>query len=101
MAGDLFMPRRLVHVRIVRDQELFAAQCLEYDICAQGRTPVEALKAWRVTAMGQVALDKKCGKEPLAAFPCAPLWCWCDIKRDDLIGIYLDEVLKAEPAEGD
>jgi hypothetical protein len=69
--------RRLVHVRIVKEDKLFAAQCLEYDICAQGDSPVKALEVWRITAMGQVALDKKRGREPLAAIPCAPISLWC------------------------
>jgi len=86
-------------VRIVEDRELFAAQCLEYDICAQGDSPIKALEVWRITAMGQVALDKQRGREPFAAFPCAPISLWCGIERDDLIGIYLDEITKVEPVE--
>lgn len=90
-------PRRLVHVRILKENEAFVAQCLEYDITAQGDTPVRALERWRLTAMGQVALDKKYSKEPLSDIPCAPIFYWCDIRRDDIIGVYLDELLKAEP----
>lgn len=94
-------PRRLVHVRVLKEGESHVAQRLEYDITGSGKTPVEALERWRKTAMGHVCLDKRAGKEPLADIPCAPLSYWCDIKRDDLIGVYLDEVLKAEPARKD
>lgn len=98
---ERFTPRRLVHVRVLKEGESHVAQCLEYDITASAKTPIEALERWRVTAMGQVALDKRRGKEPLADIPCAPLPYWCGIKRDDLIGIFLDEVLKAEPVTKD
>jgi hypothetical protein len=91
--------RRLVHVRIIREGELFVAQCLEYDICAQGDSPVKALEIWRITAMGQVALDKRLAKQPLAAMPCAPIPYWCDIRRDDLVGVHLDELLEIEIGE--
>lgn len=98
MADEQSTPRRLVHVRVLKEGESHVAQCLEYDITASGKTPIEALERWRITAMGHVCLDKRDGKEPLADIPCAPLWYWCDIKPDDLIGIYLDEVSRAEPA---
>lgn len=95
-SAETFNPRRLVHVRILKENDLYAAQCLEYDICAQDYSPVEALKTWHNTAMGQIALDKRDGKEPLAAIPCAPIPYWCDITRDQIIGVYLDELLTAE-----
>jgi hypothetical protein len=97
MPEEKFTPRRLVHVRVLLEVGSYVAQCLEYDIAAQGKSPVEALDNWRLTAMGQVALDKRAGKEPLVALPCAPIFYWCDIKRDDIVGVYLDEVLKVEP----
>lgn len=98
-----FAPRRMVHVRVIEDNGLYAAQCLEFDICAQGKTSVEAIQVWHKTAMGQILLDTKHGKEPLAAIPCAPISLWCGINRAEIVGIYLDELpLKAlDHTQGD
>lgn len=43
----------------------WVAQCLEYDIAAQGDTPKIAIDEWKTTLSGQIMLDLADGKEPL------------------------------------
>lgn len=86
----------LVHVRIMQEHEIYAAQCLEYDICAQGNSPVAALENFRITMMGQVALDKRDGREPFQYLPCAPIFYWLGIEKGCFAGVTID-VDKIEP----
>lgn len=80
----------LVHVRIIKERELYAAQCLEYDICAQGNSPVAAIESFRITMMGQVALDKRSGREPLKHLPCAPMPYWLGIEKGNFAGVRIE-----------
>ncbi len=80
----------LVHVRLVREGEIWAAQCLEYDIAAQGNDEQEALARFRLTMQGQIALNKRDGKEPLVDIPCAPIPYWCGIERELFCGVRID-----------
>ena len=47
------------HVRLLKENNIYAAVCLEKDVVAQGKTRDEAVERWRITMVGQIALDKK------------------------------------------
>lgn len=54
----------------------FAAQCLEYDIAAQGTTEEMAKEAFEETFIGQIVVDLKQGKKPLEGIAKAPTMYW-------------------------
>jgi len=54
----------------------WAAQCLEYDIAAQGQTIPEAKYAIEKAFVGQVVVDLSTGNAPLADVPQAPAEYW-------------------------
>jgi hypothetical protein len=59
-------------ILFLRDRDYMVAQCLEYDITAQGKNLEEAKNAFERTFAGQIVLDVKEGKEPLAGIAQAP-----------------------------
>lgn len=69
-----FMGEHSITLRVLfmRDNDLWAAQCVDYDIAAQGRSITEAKKAFEQTIIGQILFDLKRGKEPLADCRPAP-----------------------------
>jgi hypothetical protein len=66
------------HIFILRvlllqqDDGLWAAQCIDHDIVAQGNSIGEAKRAFERTVIGQILFDFKNGRRPLATFPPAP-----------------------------
>jgi hypothetical protein len=54
----------------------WAAQCLEYDIAAQGATIHDAKYAIEKAFVGQVIVDLSTGNAPLADVPAAPAEYW-------------------------
>ena len=54
----------------------WAAQCLEYDIAAQGDSIRQATENFEHTFVGQVILDLRQGKQPLEGFGIAPKDYW-------------------------
>ena len=65
-----------VRVLFIKEGGAWVAQCLEHDIAAQGKTFTEAEEAWERTFLGQILLDVKQGKEPLAGIKPAPKSYW-------------------------
>lgn len=63
-------------VLFIRDGDCWVAQCLEYDIAAQGKTLEEVNEALERTFVGQILLDVRRGKEPLQGIPKAPKLYW-------------------------
>ena len=61
-------------VLILRDTscDKWAAQCLEYDIAAQGDTLEDAMNRFERTFVGSIVLSLKNEQEPLSAFAPAP-----------------------------
>jgi hypothetical protein len=68
-------------VLILRESGGWAAQCLEYDIAAQGRTKAKAKQAFEKTLIGQLIVDIKYDKIPLEGIPRAPKMYWDMIER--------------------
>jgi len=62
----------VLRVLFVRDGDLWAAQCIDYDIAAQGRSITEAKTAFEQTIIGQILFDIKRGKQPLTDLRPAP-----------------------------
>jgi len=50
------------------------AQCLEYDIVAQGKSLTDARKALERTVVGQLFIDQRMGKQPFEGIGQAPAW---------------------------
>ena len=65
------------------DQSGWVAQCLEYDIAAQGKTIKEAKIAFERTFVGQVVTDIFHQKKPLEGIPKAPSEYWVEFRRGD------------------
>ena len=63
-------------VLLVKDQGVWAAQCLEHNIAAQGATTQEALFELSRTVAGELALSAEAGHEGLAHIPRAPDFYW-------------------------
>jgi hypothetical protein len=61
-----------LRVLILHQNGLYAAQCIDHDIVAQGTTISAVKKALERTIIGQVVADLRQGKKPLGSFPPAP-----------------------------
>jgi hypothetical protein len=59
----------------------WAAQCLEYDIAAQGATIAEAKAAIEKVFVGQVVVDLSHGVAPLSGIASAPIEYWQQFKE--------------------
>ena len=54
----------------------WVAQCLQYDIAAQGNTIAEAMVSFERTFCGQIVVDLAVGRKPLEGIPEAPRAYW-------------------------
>ncbi len=65
-----------VRVLFLHEGDSYVAQCLEYDIAAQGKTLPEVKMAFERTFVGQMMLDLRKGKQPLQGIEPAPRLYW-------------------------
>lgn len=65
-----------VSLLLMTENNIWTAQCLEFDIAAQGKTMSEAMAAFQRTFAGQVCIDIENGKEPFEDFSQAPVDYW-------------------------
>lgn len=78
MIHDANMHSVQLHLQVVLFREragaedVWVAQCLEYDIAAQGKDLDEAKSAFERTFAGEVLLALESGEVPLASVPPAP-----------------------------
>ena len=70
-------------VLLLREGEVWVAQCLDHDIAAQGRTIAEAKEAFARTFAGQVAVDLYNKVAPLKGFAPAPAMYWDKFKQGE------------------
>ena len=70
-----------VTILFLRESDRWAAQCLEYDIAAQGESIPKAMEAFEQTFVGQIIVDVKSGKQPLEGIPQAPRFYWNQVKE--------------------
>ena len=66
----------VVSVLLLHEQDNWVAQCLEYDVAAQGRTIAEAKAAFERTFVGQILVDVKNNSRPLEGIGQAPGVYW-------------------------
>jgi hypothetical protein len=69
-----------ISVVLRHERDGWAAQCLEYDIAAQGHSLAEANSALERAFVGQIVIDLVNGKVPLEDVPPAPEEYWQDFK---------------------
>lgn len=62
----------ILTILLLQDHGYWVAQCLEYDVTAQGKNIDEAMTAFERTLVGQVLLDTEQGKQPLSGIGQAP-----------------------------
>lgn len=65
-----------VSVLLLNENGLWIAQCLEYDITAQGKRIKEAMQAFEEVFVGQAVLDIEQGKKPFEGISKAPPEYW-------------------------
>lgn len=63
-------------ILLLRENDRWIAQCLEYDIAAQGRTLAEVKETFAKTFTGQVLVDLQHNIQPLGTFGQAPREYW-------------------------
>lgn len=61
-----------LRVLLFQEDKTWVAQCLEWDIAAQGKTLDDALNSFEQTFVGQIVLDIEGGRKPLASTPRSP-----------------------------
>lgn len=66
MQEQIFILRVLL---LQQEDGLWAAQCIDHDIVAQGNSIKEAKRAFERTVMGQILFDLQNNRAPLASFP--------------------------------
>jgi hypothetical protein len=71
----------VIHVLYVQDEHGWYAQCLDYDIGAQGNTLDEAERAFFRTWQIQVTMDRAHGREPFEGLGKAPDKYWQMLKE--------------------
>ena len=62
----------VLRVLFVKTGELWAAQCIDYDIAVQGDSVREAKQAFEKAIIGQILFDLNQGRVPLSNFRAAP-----------------------------
>jgi hypothetical protein len=65
-----------VRVLFIREGDSYVAQCLEYDIAAQGKTMPEVKRGFELTFAGQMELDTRAGRPLFQGIPKAPDIYW-------------------------
>jgi hypothetical protein len=65
-----------ISVLLRHEEHGWVAQCLEYDIAAQGKNLAEAKAAMEKAFIGQVVVDLSNGVEPLSCIGKAPIEYW-------------------------
>jgi len=65
-----------VSILLVREEDRWVAQCLDYDIAAQGRSLSDVKQAFAKMFIGQILVDLHHSVEPLSTFSRAPEKYW-------------------------
>jgi hypothetical protein len=66
----------ILSVVLLLDGDRWVAQCLDFDIAAQGQSIKEAQESFERVFFGQIALDLEHGRSPLAGIERAPDEYW-------------------------
>ncbi|MDE2815480.1 MAG: hypothetical protein OXK81_02120 [Chloroflexota bacterium] len=65
-----------MRVLLFQEEDMWVAQCLEYDIAAHGETVTDAQEAYALAFVSQVVMAFHLGEEPLAKIGKAPQQYW-------------------------
>lgn len=65
-----------MNILLLKENGQWVAQCLQYDLAAQGPTIPEALENFECVLCGHVALDLEAGEDPLFDLDPAPNFYW-------------------------
>jgi len=68
-------------ILLLQEDKTWIAQCLEWDIAAQGKTLDDALKSFEKTFVGQLVLDIGQDKNPLENTPRTPKEYWTKFEQ--------------------
>lgn len=68
-------------VLLIKEGDDWVAQCLQYDIAAQGDTIDEAMEHWARSVAGHIMLDARAGRGPLEGIKPAPPEYWTRWER--------------------
>jgi hypothetical protein len=68
--------RITLSVLLLVDGDTWVAQCLEYDLVAQAKTPRKALESFGWVAGAQILLDKQRRRKPFSTLERAPERFW-------------------------
>jgi hypothetical protein len=71
-------------VLLFQESEWWVAQCLEYDIAAQGKTVSEVKNSFIKTFAGQIVLDVRNNCRPLEGIGRAPKYYWDLVDKAEL-----------------
>ena len=67
-----------VSVLLMKEDDFWVAQGLEFDVAAQGKTIQDAKNSFERTFIGQILVDVLNGEEPLSQVPRAPERYWAE-----------------------
>ena len=60
-------------VLLYQQGDFWIAQCIDYDIAAQGTSITKAVEAFQWTFYSHLLLDQRKGRKPLTTVPAAPI----------------------------
>jgi hypothetical protein len=63
-------------VLLFKEDDWWLAQCLEYDLCSQAKTPEDVLYEFERTLLAQILISIEANEEPLAGIDPAPEEYW-------------------------
>ncbi len=80
-----------LRVVVLQQGDIYVAQCLEYDVCAQGKTEEEAMKGLRAVLIAERDLAREEGRD-MDAIGAAPeafheIWRRNEMTRKELSGM--------------
>lgn len=65
-----------VRAVVFRDEDLWVAQCLEYDLATQGRTLEQLRERVELLLLARMAVSQKVGRRPFEGLPKGPQEFW-------------------------
>jgi hypothetical protein len=71
----------MLSILLFQEDTTWIAQCLQYDIAAQGKTLDDALNSFEKTFVGQLILDIEQDKNPLENTPQTPKEYWTKFEQ--------------------
>jgi hypothetical protein len=63
-----------LRVLVLKENRTWVAQCIDYDIAAQGTSIPDALKCFEQTVLAQISINIEDGKAPFEGIGPAPEW---------------------------